>query len=617
MVYSIQNAAFLSDKHQFFSNLPANGTVDLKIKSVDTRAGSQGYLFLLSNYKALETEFTDIFEVLQKNDNQNKEIFWLYCYYCASLLERFYQAYSQQGKVDHYKKIKEDIKDRLNHKVQAKESEEFFIDHLKKSFLKDINNLKAIPYHVSQIRDNVAYINLCRLYWAFCRMTLTTALTIAKDTHLIDQLDAILGTHTDVDKIISVFKAPIPVINYLSVGFFAFRIMIDGGLLLKHTFFPSDIEKGNNAGAELHKLDYLPGAAAIEAYRNQYIMIKADSSADFMLYYVPKQGEPLKINSNHTDKLRDGLNSCFGGNQSSQRLDAFKIKDTITLYTGHSPEAVTAYDRFKFELYKRQGNFGNDFVWATVNFLTNLNHLSHIPGPITGYITAGFLLFDVAMLLYRSHLAEQEYLSKLAQYIQERNDLNNPGKCAGMLDATRLLRIEMIDKQMQELEVNWRTKQSTFYFNAGGAALLMMGFSAAIILSNPVLILAGFFVSLVGVAIYLSSDSYTKYKNKSLCLQNAQLSGINVPSAMKELEAARNDFIFTMVKNTAMPMVMITTFAICWPAAVVLTAMYAGYELYHAYDQHADNKAAKQLLFKPEVKEQAPKAIASMDNPAC
>lgn len=506
-----QNEAFVRDKRSFFSSISSADTATIKIQNAEQRASLMGYSFLITNHQNLETEFAAMFTVLQKNDDEKKEVFWLYCYYCASLLETFYKAYGQTAKEEDFKKKKEQIKSRLNNDPQKVQPEEQFITHLKDSFVKAFRNLQEIPYHIAQIRDNVAFINLCRLYWAFCRMTLTSGLLLARDLHLIEKLDHILGTHTDVDKIISVFQAPIPVINYLSVGFFAFRIMVEGGLLLKHTFFPSKLEKGEGVGA------------------------------------------------------------------------------------------TTAYERFKFELYKRQFNFANDFVWSVVNFLTNLNHLSHVPSPITGYITAGFLVFDVALLIYRSHIAKQEYLSKAAQYRQDLDDYSNHKKFPLLSDTQRLIHTTMLNKQLQELDIEYRAKNSGLYFAASAAALLAMGFTAAIILTNPVLIFASFFACTVAVAMYLSTDSFTKFEKKRLYLQDAELTHHNIPATLKEFAAARNDFIFTMVKNTVMPMILITTFAICWPAAIVLTVMYAGYEIYHAHGQHADAQAAKKLAFTPSL----------------
>jgi hypothetical protein len=516
MVYSKQYEAFSEDKNQFFTQLPLKKDKNSTLQVDEYVKTHMSYPFVLENKQALEDEFNHLFAVLKKQKDENNEAFWLYCYYCATLLEAFHKAYSQQAKEAEYQVIKQKIKNRL---LQVKEkdvevAEEDFISSLQTSFIGGFRNLMKAPYHLSQIRDYVAYSNLCRVYWVFCRLTLVTGFTLLKDLDIIDKLDAILGTHTDVDKIISAIQAPNMVLNYFSVGLFLMRFIIDGGLLIRHTFFPTEEEKKNNS---------------------------------------------------------------------------------------------TRYERFKFELYKRHCNFINDLVWATVNFLTNFNQITHIPGPLAGAITAVFLGFDVCMTLYKCHLAKQEYLDKKGQYYQEiagyvqkiDDYANHPEQFQGMTEKERLEKIamlnkhvDMLNKQIAELEIDWRTKEATFYFVAAAATLLMLGFSAALLFTPPGMIVASFFACVVATAMYLSAGAYSKYQEKSLRLEQAQVDDRDV--ALKEYETARNDFIFSMAKNIFMPTLFIATFAVCWPAAVALTALYIGYALYQAYNQHSGKKEIEQ-----------------------
>ena len=594
MVYASQNAAFRRDKQRFFSQFPSVANLGTQLNTIDIQVQNIEYSFLLRNKAALETEFTQMFTILQQQDDENKEVFWLYCYYCASLLEAFYNAYSQPGNAEKYRNLRKKIKDHLNHDLENSEAEKSFIQSLQDSFLEGFRNLMNAPFHLSQIRDYVAYSNLCRIYWTFCRLTLTQGLSAAKNLNLIDKLDAILGAHTDVDKIIGAIQAPTFIINYFSVGFFLMRFMIDGGLLLRHTFFPAELEKGEENSCQINQLKDLPGTASLENYRNSYIMVPDEDGTGIKLYYIPKSGKAERLTIRDKNKLKQALLDKLNEDPSI-RLSAAEIREIITGQTGHVPEGTTRFDRFKHELYKRHCNFANDLVWATVNFLTNFNQLVHISGLVVGYLTSAFLVFDVAMALYKCNLAKQEYLTKKAQYMAERNEYNDPARFKKLSAEQRRIHIEMLDEQLIALEIDWRTKEATFYFVAAAAALLMLGFTASMLLSPAVMVVGCYFVCTVVVAMYLSSGAYSKYQEKSLHLEQAQLTGKNLPVAQREFEAARNDFIFTMVKNTVMPLVLITTFAICWPAAVVLTAMYVGYELYHAYDQHSESKAIKQL----------------------
>lgn len=503
---------------------------------------NSSYSFLLENLHALETEFTHMFTVLQRSSqDKDKQRFWFYCYYCASLLEAFHLAYGQMGKVELYQQKKREIKAHLgiqDDSIADKATvEKDFIETLKDSLLDGMSSLIKAPFHVAQIRDHVAYTNICRIYWVFCRLTVTQGLTMAKNLQLIDKLDVILGTHTDVDKIIATMRAPTGVINYFSVGLFLARFMIDGAMLIKHTFFPSEQEKG-----------------------------------------------------------------------------------------------ATTYQRFKHEFYKRHCNFANDLVWATVNFLTNFNHLVGISAPVAGYLTSVFLVFDIGMTFYKLHLAEQEYLIKQRQYTEEARAYQNKVRANEALLEDEMAHYSMLIKQRLELDINWEAKKAMFHFVAAAAALLMMGFTASLLLSPPGLVLAAYFTCTIGVAMYLSYGSYFNYKEKKAYLnqalvQNTQetqtedhkvtlmnprtialfASGSNyLALARKEYETARNDFIFTMVKNTTVPAVLITTYAICWPAAVALTVLYLGYELLHAFNQHQDKKEIKGLALGVPEKTSSP-----------
>lgn len=500
------NAGFVLDKHFFFSKILSSKKTGALPTSPSSRSLDKSEYdanvtitpFLLQNRICLEAEFITMFNSL-KRDNQDQ--FWLYCYYCACQLEQFYKAYGQKDKEHHYSQLKQQLVMFYQSGKKTAQAEKQFINSLYDNFLSSIKSLVALPQHLAQIRDNAAFINICRIYWAFTRLTLTQGLRVANDLSLLEKLDKILGTHTNAEQIISVFEAPLGAINYLSVGFFLGRFIVEAGLLLKHTFFPSELEQ------------------------------RASTS-------------PL--------------------------------------------------ERFKYEFYKRHCNFVNDLVWGTVNFLTNLNHLSGIPGPVAGYLTAGFLGFDVGMALYKCYLAKQDYLEKKTQFTQELAAWLDPA-ASPLSNENRLLHIDMLQRQLTELEISWRTKQAAFYFNAAAATLLMSGFTASLLLCSPVLITGAYFICTVAMAMYLSANSFAQFKEKGLYLEQRQLTGANNVIALREYEQARNEFIVTMIKNSVVPLVLIGTFAICWPAALVLTAMYLGFEGMQAYNKHTHEAEIKRL----------------------
>lgn len=504
MPYLIQSDSFSKTKQLFFSTqVPAlleKDHIDNLLKSIEIEAKKKQYDFLLENHKLIESDITTLVSVLKKQQFEGEERFWIAGYFFACLLENFYddKGYQQKKNKEAYSQYKENIKNYLNKVKFPVPPEESFIEAMTQTVVSAFETVIKAPLHLSQLRDYISISNIYRIYWIFSRLTMTTGLLLANSLQWIEQLDAFLGTHTDVNKIIAGFQAPALFFYCLSVGFFLARFVIDSILLIKHTFFPSELEAENS----------------------------------------------------------------------------------------------TMWERFKYELYKRHFRFINDLVWASINFITNFNQITHISDPVALYITAGFLLFDVGMAFYQMYWAREEYLIKKAQLEHEIAIY----KETKPLSSAELLTIMVLEAQLKELNANWEVQQSAFYFQAAAAALLMAGFTASFLLTSPVLIMGSYFICVIGVAMYLSGKAYTQYREKAQYLEDHPEVDLSKPSqALKEYEIARREFMFTMAKNTIIPILLITVFAIYWPAAIVLTAVYLGAEGIHAYRQHHASNEAKQL----------------------
>lgn len=516
MSYLIQSDSFRSTKQHFFSSQVSKiydkDQTESSLTKVEVKAKKKQYSFLLENQKSklIESEFNTLFNALKKQEFEEQEKYWLWCYYCASLLELFYSedAYQHSNNKALYSQYKEEIKNYLNKVKPTIAPAPSFIETMVNSFVEGFKTVIKAPLHLSQIRDYVSISNIYRIYWIFSRLSITSGLLLANSMQWIEQLDLLLGTHTDVDKIIAGFQAPALFFYCLSVGFFLARFVIDSILLIKHTFFPSELEAQN----------------------------------------------------------------------------------------------TTRWERFKYEFYKRHFRFINDLVWAAINFITNFNQITHISDPIALYITAGFLFFDVCMALYQMFWAREEHLIKKAQLEKEIAIY----KGSQALTADVLLNIVVLEAQLKELNTSWEVQQSGFYFQAAAAALLMAGFTASFLLTSPVLVMGSYFICVIGVAMYLSGKAYSQYREKAQYLENHPEFDLYTPSqALKEYEIARREFIFTMTKNTIVPIVLITVFAIYWPAAIVLTAVYLGAEAIHAYCQHTAANNAKQLEeMKPQEEDE-------------
>lgn len=240
------------------------------------------------------------------------------------------------------------------------------------------------------------------------------------------------------------------------------------------------------------------------------------------------------------------------------------------------------------EIYKRHATFLNDIVWGTVNCLTNYNEVFGISAPVAGWVVAGFMFFDVCLILWRHHLEEKEYLTKRSQHLSEleclkKEILGNSNSHAELNEKYIILK-----EQLNQLELSWKATSATYLFNATAACLLMTGFSASMIFSPAVVVLSCYMLCTFAVTMYLSDGAYKKYKEKSLLLEHTQLINEDDKAALKEYQAARNDFIVTLAKNAILPTLFIATFAVCWQAALILAVGYMGFEIYRAYNKHAD-----------------------------
>lgn len=288
-----------------------------------------------------------------------------------------------------------------------------------------------------------------------------------------------------------------------------------------------------------------------------------------------------------------------------------------TFFPSKGEKETSTWRRFVSELDKRHADLANHGVWGAVNFITNFNSICHISAPAAGWITAGFLVFDILCLLYVRQRAKQEYLQKRADYLHSINALSykiealqKRAQKSELEDdeqkdlAFYLKQREILQRQQEQLEIRWKSKSATLNMLALATVLLASGFALSMLVSPPLLVFACYFVCMIGIALYLSEKSYSSYQEKSLALEFAQHRA-HTPEEIGKLEkacaAARNEFIFTLAKNIIVPSLLIAAYAVCWPAAVALTVLVIGYELFSAYRRHRQSGKAR---LEPSISEE-------------
>lgn len=275
-----------------------------------------------------------------------------------------------------------------------------------------------------------------------------------------------------------------------------------------------------------------------------------------------------------------------------------------TFFPTEGEKHLDMSSRFYLEMKKRYPQMLNDIVWATINALTNYAEFFKISGPVATNLLITFLIFDVSLLAWRLHEAQQKYIMKRTQYTQERK--------AGLIELEDLLKqsilhhekikalqktISCIERQLEEQEIKMRALRTNFNANIVAAGLLTLGFSASLLFTMPALICASYLVIVIGTALYISADAYSAYEEQRIRQERLVLLGENTHNAKKETKDAWNTFVATMTKNIVMPLLIMGTLAVCWQAAVLLLVLFIAYEYTSKY-MKTDAKNRQHTLFE-------------------
>lgn len=490
--------AFYADKQSFFKEVDSMNQAEER-----ARNDKHDFAYKASNRVYFEKQFNHIFSSLKKQ-GKDKDEFWLYCYYCTLILHSYNETYGKKAQATKYAQLRDDIAHRINtgHLRKKAHNQEGFLAHFQKKLSEDLGELFSTPFRTTKIRDWLGFANIYRIHFLFCRLTVKQSLLVARDLKLFDKLDDILGRHTDVDAMVSVINAPAEIFNVLSVGLFAARLVLNAGVLLKHTLFPAEGE-----------------------------------------------------------------------------------------------EVLSATTRGSYALSERYCTMLNDIAWGSVNGVCNFAKYSKVSDFFAGWLTAGFLVFDVSLLLYRRNCAYKEYTQVRDQYEFEKGELTS-ALLQGTISPSQLIRYKVLDDQLIELNTEWETTSQTLLFNVAAATLLLAGFSASMLLAASAASVAVCYMACtIAMAMYITADTYGAYQGASLRFQQSrwesqylqkqeliseeQIENLNLLE--QKALTARNDFIISMVKNTVMPLLIVATFAASIEAGIILAIAYVGYECTHGY----------------------------------
>lgn len=234
------------------------------------------------------------------------------------------------------------------------------------------------------------------------------------------------------------------------------------------------------------------------------------------------------------------------------------------------------------ELTKVHADLLNDFVWGTINTLTNFAAFFRIAPFVCDVLIGVFLCFDIAQVgynLWLKNLAFQSERKKIEQEILELEQLNT---------------IESQDKinacnvKLKKKEETLQIDTAKFLYLMGGASVLFSGFALTVLLTIPGGQPLAFFICTVGIAMYATAGEFEKYKQAKMDLEKNP----ECTKAKEQVSKARNEFIISFTKNLLIPTILLTAFTLYWPAGVALIITCLLYEYMKRAWDNKDKKDA-------------------------
>ena len=100
MAQTLRFESFYQDKQSFFREVRTLDAAEVRAQNVE-----QNFAFLSKNRLYIEQEFNQMFSSLKKN-GQDRDEFWLYCYYCSLMLHSYYSTYGKKAQASKYAQLR-------------------------------------------------------------------------------------------------------------------------------------------------------------------------------------------------------------------------------------------------------------------------------------------------------------------------------------------------------------------------------------------------------------------------------------------------------------------------------------------------------------------------------
>lgn len=272
----------------------------------------------------------------------------------------------------------------------------------------------------------------------------------------------------------------------------------------------------------------------------------------------------------------------------------------ILIFSKDKKDNAAFFAELKRELWDRKASFINDSMWFIVNFITNYAPLLHISPLWSSIITLVFLFADTLVIWLVRTSDKRDYLAKKAQYRAELRLTDDPE------------RKRVLQAQIDELEIAWKALNAKHFFTLGAAAMLILGFGAAIVLTTFGLSVVAFTACVLGSAMYMSQDKFQAYFEAKKRLEQAMLDGLPTKELRRACRKAAIDFALTLAEYAIVPAILMGAWILCWQLGLSLTLTYITYKVLNAVITQAmarpneEKKEKNSVLTKKGLFEEKP-----------
>lgn len=249
-------------------------------------------------------------------------------------------------------------------------------------------------------------------------------------------------------------------------------------------------------------------------------------------------------------------------------------------------EELSARKVLKQEMEKRGFTMANDLVWTIVGLLTTYNNFFHIAEAAVPLITLSFLTFDTLLLL-------AQWIFEACQYHDRMHELQEQLKKATVCEQA------IIQRQIDVLNDEWEAQCTYFAINVLGANIIATSFVISLLCTGPLALAGLALFSMLGNALYNTSEEYKKYQKSSIAVRREVTNGNILDDEhhhqlIRKLNEECNknycEFWKSLAFNVGGIAFIITAAVASWPLAVGLTLVYVAYQFNNAYQKQLQNQ---------------------------